>query len=170
MAESEDVINGKEYTRRLRRQFQRMHPTPEWANPELAAMRRKANSDSDASGEEMDSDEEDEQLSMQPLAKLLQNATDLTRVEDNARSGGKRKLRQEVLDIQRLKDVGKAQPVRLFLCVHTGIVLANNCLCSSPPLTRSISTHTTHSCFHLALQQLSSCTTFLPQHHPPTPS
>lgn len=114
MAESEDVINGKEYTRRLRRQFQRMHPTPEWANPELAAMRRKANSDSDASGEEMDSDEEDEQLSMQPLAKLLQNATDLTRVEDNARSGGKRKLRQEVLDIQRLKDVGKAQPVRLF--------------------------------------------------------
>ncbi|KAJ5901074.1 hypothetical protein N7504_007067 [Penicillium tannophilum] len=110
VAESEDVINGKEYTRRLRRQFQRMHPTPEWANPELAAMRRKANSDSDASGEEMDSDEEDEQLSMQPLAKLLQNATDLTRVEDNARSGGKRKLRQEVLDIQRLKDVGKAQP------------------------------------------------------------
>ncbi|KAJ6016966.1 hypothetical protein N7451_000345 [Penicillium sp. IBT 35674x] len=109
VAESEDVISGKEYTRRLRRQFQRMHPTPEWANPELAAMRRNANSDSDASGEEMDSDE-DEQLSMQPLAKLLQNATDLTRVEDNARSGGKRKLRQEVLDIQRLKDVGKAQP------------------------------------------------------------
>lgn len=122
MAESEDIISGKEYTRRLRRQFQRMHPTPEWANPELAAMRRNANSDSDASGEEMDSDEEDEQLSMQPLAKLLQNATDLTRVEDNARSGGKRKLRQEVLDIQRLKDVGKAQPVRdLSLCVHTGI-------------------------------------------------
>ncbi|KAJ5809383.1 uncharacterized protein N7503_001601 [Penicillium pulvis] len=110
VVESEDVISGKEYTRRLRRQFQRMHPTPEWANPELAAMRRNANSDSDASGEEMDSDEEDEQLSMQPLAKLLQNATDLTRVEDNARSGGKRKLRQEVLDIQRLKDVGKAQP------------------------------------------------------------
>ncbi|KAJ6086041.1 hypothetical protein N7486_010322 [Penicillium sp. IBT 16267x] len=110
VAESEDIISGKEYTRRLRRQFQRMHPTPEWANPELAAMRRNANSDSDASGEEMDSDEEDEQLSMQPLAKLLQNTTDLTRVEDNARSGGKRKLRQEVLDIQRLKDVGKTQP------------------------------------------------------------
>ncbi|KAJ5635577.1 uncharacterized protein N7484_008890 [Penicillium longicatenatum] len=110
VAESEDIISGKEYTRRLRRQFQRMHPTPEWANPELAALRRNANSDSDASGEEMDSDEEDEQLSMQPLAKLLQNTTDLTRVEDNARSGGKRKLRQEVLDIQRLKDVGKAQP------------------------------------------------------------
>lgn len=113
VAESEDVISGKEYVRRLRRQFQRLHPTPEWANPELAAKRRKINSDdSDAdSDQEMDLDEE-EQLSMQPLAKLLQNATNLTRVEDNARSGGKRKLRQEVLDIQRLKDVGKAQPVR----------------------------------------------------------
>ncbi|CAI7565568.1 hypothetical protein N7533_008009 [Penicillium manginii] len=108
--EDEDVINGKDYVRRLRKQFQRLHPTPDWANPELAAKRRKVDSDdSDAdSAEEMDSDEE-EQLSMQPLAKLLQNASDLTRVEDN-RTAGKRKLRQEVLDIQRLKDVGKTQP------------------------------------------------------------
>ncbi|KAJ5097529.1 hypothetical protein N7456_008250 [Penicillium angulare] len=109
VTDSEDIVSGKEYVRRLRKQFQRMHPTPDWANPELAAKRRKTDSDSDASDEEMDSDEE-EQLSMQPLAKLLQNSTDLTRVDDNARSGGKRKLRQEVLDIQRLKDVGKAQP------------------------------------------------------------
>ena len=114
VADSEDVISGTEYVRRLRRQYQRLHPTPEWANPELAAKRRKINSDdSDAdSDQEMESDEEEEQLSMQPLAKLLQNSTNLTRIEDNARSGGKRKLRQEVIDIQRLKDVGKAQPVR----------------------------------------------------------
>lgn len=116
VADSEDVISGTEYVRRLRRQFQRLHPTPEWADPELAAKRRKMNSDdSDAdSDQEMESDDEEEQLSMQPLAKLLQNSTNLTRIEDNARSGGKRKLRQEVLDIQRLKDVGKAQPVRSF--------------------------------------------------------
>lgn len=112
VAESEDVISGKEYVRRLRRQFQRLHPTPEWANPELAAKRRKMNADDSDSDQELDSEDEDEQLSIQPLAKLLQNANDLTRIEDNARSGGKRKLRQEVLDIQRLKDVGKAQPVR----------------------------------------------------------
>lgn len=112
VAESEDVISGKEYVRRLRRQFQRLHPTPEWANLELAAKRRKMNSDGSESDQQLDSDDEDEQLSMQPLAKLLQNADDLVRVEDNARAGGKRKLRQEVLDIQRLKDVGKAQPVR----------------------------------------------------------
>lgn len=58
----------------------------------------------------MDTDDEEE-LSTNPLAKLLQNITDLTRVDNNAGSGGKRKLRQEVLDIQRLKDVGKTQPV-----------------------------------------------------------
>ncbi|KAJ5718023.1 hypothetical protein N7488_003669 [Penicillium malachiteum] len=110
VAEAEDVISGKEYIRRLRRQFQRMHPTPDWANPELAAKRRKTDLDVESGAEEIDSDDETGQLSMQPLAKLLQNTTDLTRIEDNARSGGKRKLRQEVLDIQRLKDVGKAQP------------------------------------------------------------
>ncbi|KAJ5138928.1 uncharacterized protein N7515_003776 [Penicillium bovifimosum] len=105
--EDEDVVNGKEYIRRLRRQFTRLHPTPEWATPELK--RRKTDSDSDAgSGEEIDSDDENEHLSMQPLAKLLRNASDLTRIEDNAR--GKRKLRQEVIDIQRLKDIGKSQP------------------------------------------------------------
>ena len=114
MTESEDLIGGKEYVRRLRRQFQRLHPMPEWANPELAAKRQKTDSDDSdaASGEELVSDEEDAQLSIQPLAKLLQNAGDLTLIEDNSRPGSKRKLRQEMLDIQRLKDVGKAQPVR----------------------------------------------------------
>ncbi|KAJ5415492.1 hypothetical protein PENPOL_c006G09816 [Penicillium polonicum] len=105
--EAEDVVSGKEYVRRLRRQFTRLHPTPEWATPEVK--RRKTDSDSD-SEEEIDSDDENENLSMQPLAKLLQNASDLTRIEDNTRSNTKRKLRQEVIDIQRLKDIGKSQP------------------------------------------------------------
>ncbi|KAJ5474989.1 hypothetical protein N7539_008055 [Penicillium diatomitis] len=108
--ESEDIISGTEYTRRLRRQFQRMNPLPEWADPELAAKRRRVDSDdSDMErDEEMDSDE-DESLAAQPLAKLLQNTSDLTRIEDN-KPGSKRRLRQEVVNIQRLKDVGKAQP------------------------------------------------------------
>ncbi|KAJ5668765.1 hypothetical protein N7462_009835 [Penicillium macrosclerotiorum] len=109
--ESEDIVSGTEYVRRLRRQFQRLHPTPEWANPEVAKRRKTNSDDSDADSDEvMDSDDENEQLSMQPLAKLLQNTTDLTRVEDNTQPGKKRKLRQEVLDIARLKDVGKDQP------------------------------------------------------------
>lgn len=104
VAEAEDVISGKEYVRRLRKQYQQLNPEPAWARPEL-------NKPEQDSSDEMDTEDEEEQ-SMQPLAKLLQNATDLTRVEDN--QGGKRKLRQEVLDIQRLKDVGKTQPVCLL--------------------------------------------------------
>lgn len=126
VTESEDLISGKEYIKRLRRQFQRLHPVPEWADPELIAKRRKkaisgaGHDDSDdaaANGvDEMDTDnEEDDEMTMQPLARLLQNATDLTKIEDNTRTGGKRKLRQEVLDIQRLKDVGGNQPVSSLL-------------------------------------------------------
>jgi U3 small nucleolar RNA-associated protein 18 len=126
--ESEDVVSGKEYIRRLRNQFQQLHPTPEWATPELAAKRRKTDSDSD--NDDVESDDENEQLSMQPLAKLLQNASDLTRIEDNAKSGSKRKLRQEVLDIQRLKDVGKTQPVSTPNQAPT-----TKLTCPSPPST-----------------------------------
>ncbi|CEJ62064.1 hypothetical protein PMG11_10577 [Penicillium brasilianum] len=109
--ESEDIISGTEYIRRLRRQFQRMNPTPEWADPELASKRRKTDSDdSDVDRDEEMASDEDEELAAQPLAKLLQNTTELTRIEDNTKSGSKRRLRQEVVDIQRLKDVGKTQP------------------------------------------------------------
>lgn len=110
LTESEDVITGKEYVRRLRRQFQRLHPVPEWADPNKQRKAGKGDSDlSDA--DDMDTDDENEQMSTQPLAKLLQGATDLTRIEDNTQAGGKKKLRQEVLDIHRLKDVGGDQPV-----------------------------------------------------------
>lgn len=72
----------------------------------------------------MDTDEE-EQMSTQPLAKLLQGATDLTRIEDKARGSGKRKLRPEVLDIQRLKDVGGNQPVCLAIQILPRILISS---------------------------------------------
>lgn len=172
--EDEDIINGKDYVRRLRKQFESLHPVPEWANPELAAKRRKIDSDdsdADDSGEEMDSDDDETALSMQPLAKLLQNATDLTRVEDNVRSGGKRKLRQEVIDIQRLKDVGKAQPVSSYQQKaqpkgkrkrkgkgNDTLIL----IYYSPPSTLSLSTHTIPSCSLQAQHQLYSSITSPP--------
>ncbi|EFQ98990.1 U3 small nucleolar RNA-associated protein 18 [Nannizzia gypsea CBS 118893] len=104
--EGEDVIGGREYIARLRRQFERLQPAPEWASP--APKRRKT--EEDASDLSMGEDEEDaeEDLSAQPLAKLLQNIGDLTR--SDASAGKKKKLRQGVLDIQRLKDVGGNQP------------------------------------------------------------
>ena len=117
--ESEDLVNGKEYTKRLRRQFERLYPAPEWANP-LAAQNGKtrkkkrrqlemsASSEQRSSDDDMSIDSDD--VSTQPLAKLLQNASSLIRLT-TSKSGTKRKLRPEVIDIQRLKDVGGAQPV-----------------------------------------------------------
>ncbi|EEP76098.1 conserved hypothetical protein [Uncinocarpus reesii 1704] len=115
LTEAEDVVTGKEYIRRLRRQFERLQPAPEWANPiaTRAAKRRKmgdrSEDESVASGDEMVTDSEDD-MEQQPLARLLQNIGSLSRQDDLAESKGKRKLRQEVLDIQRLKDVGGNQP------------------------------------------------------------
>ncbi|KAL4939662.1 WD40-repeat-containing domain protein [Aspergillus oleicola] len=107
VTESEDIISGKEYIRRLRRQYLQLHPTPDWANPNL---NKKTDEDEDDSDrvDEMDTDDE-ETMSTQPLAKLLQNI-DFTKMETQSATGGRPKLRKEVIGIQRLKDIGKDQP------------------------------------------------------------
>lgn len=159
VAEAEDVISGKEYIRRLRKQYQQLNPEPAWARPDLSKAEQ-------GSSDEMDTDDEEEEQSTQPLAKLLQNATDLTRVEDN--QGGKRKLRQEVLDIQRLKDVGKSQPVRsIYHIAPFQRVAAND---ASPPSTPSASTPIIPCCCRPDLPLPSSSTTSPRQHQRPTPS
>lgn len=119
--ESEDLVNGREYTKRLRRQFERLCPVPGWAIPSAAVKssherpRRLTNtsegSRDDTSADEMSIDSED--LSVQPLAKLLQNTTDLVKT-----SSGRGRLRPDVIDIQRTKDVGLAQPVSFFDTIH----------------------------------------------------
>lgn len=134
LAESEDVISGKEYVRRLRRQFQWLHPVPEWADP--VKQRRAAGRDSDSDADDMDTDNEEEQMSTQPLAKLLQGAADLINTENETR-GGKKKLRQEVLDIQRLKDVGGTQPVSFTFeprRVQLTVVVVYRLACFPPAL------------------------------------
>ncbi|KAI9812032.1 MAG: hypothetical protein M1827_004924 [Pycnora praestabilis] len=116
VTEAEDVVNGREYTKRLRRQFERLYPVPEWANPSASRpknKRRRSSGRFSSSGEESsaaeDMDVDEEELSAQPLSKLLQNADDLTRQRINQK-GKRGKFRPDVLDIQRTKDVGDAQP------------------------------------------------------------
>ncbi|KAE8145385.1 WD40-repeat-containing domain protein [Aspergillus avenaceus] len=132
VAEAEDVISGREYVRRLRRHFQQLHPTPEWAIP--GQRKDGAGSDSEHA-DNMDTDDEEEQTSTQPLAKLLQGATEITKIEDT-RPGSKRRLRQEVIDIQRLKDVGRDQPSSIdSLAFHPHYPLL---LSSGPAATLSL--------------------------------
>lgn len=115
--ESEDVVNGTEYIRRLRTQYLRLHPTPDWANSELRKKRKTRRTSHGSSGSEisgsegeMDTDD-DEDISVKPLAKLLQGAGDLIKGSEEGATGKRVKLRQEVIDIRRLKDVGGVQPV-----------------------------------------------------------
>lgn len=99
-----------------------LNPVPEWvqrARDKGLRKQRRKRRDSDASSaeegssaEEMDVDEEE--LSAQPLAELLQNPDALLQTAGTRGKGGKMgKLRPEVLDIQRAPDIGGLQPVSL---------------------------------------------------------
>lgn len=111
--EDDDVVTGREYIERLRRQYERLHPVPEWVN--YARKRRRLSedgqdqdSDSDTS---MTGDDGDTLLSAKPLAELLRTAGSLTRTDTSIRgSKTKRKLRPEVIDIQRTKDIASTGP------------------------------------------------------------
>ncbi|KAF2631381.1 WD40 repeat-like protein [Macroventuria anomochaeta] len=108
----DDMVNGKEYARRLRKQYERLYPAPEWAAHATGkAKKRRRTMDDDESGEESgsDMDVDDDDLSTQPLARLLKDADILSR--NTARGPAKRrKLQAGTIDIQRLKDVSKAGP------------------------------------------------------------
>jgi U3 small nucleolar RNA-associated protein 18 len=109
----DDMVNGKEYSRRLRKQYERLYPAPDWALHANKKRRRITDEDDsgEGSGSDMDMDEDD--LTLQPLAKLLKDADILSR---NTRGPiKKRKLQAGTVDIQRLKDVMKAGPVSTAL-------------------------------------------------------
>lgn len=117
-SEGEDIISGKDYVRRLRKHFELLNPTPDWArdaNQKPARKKRKTTQDGDASEEDLDSGDDmdvddDGELSVDPLARLLQDTKGLVRRSEAATGSKKRKLRPEVLDIQRTKDIPGVQP------------------------------------------------------------
>lgn len=109
--EDDDVVTGREYIQRLRRQYERLHPTPEWVT--YARKKRKISNGDQHSGSDSDSDvsmdDTGSATSVQPLADLLRTAGSLTR-NDSSTDASKRKLRSEVIDIHRLKDIATSGP------------------------------------------------------------
>jgi U3 small nucleolar RNA-associated protein 18 len=115
--EQEDVVSGKEYIRRLRQQFLRLNPAPEWVSYEKGkAKKKRKKTKRDFSDEEVSSDDDndemdvDEDLSTQPLAKLLKSADFLTNTNE-LQPRKRRKLQPEIIRIQPLKDIAGEQPV-----------------------------------------------------------
>ncbi|ANB15050.1 Utp18p [Sugiyamaella lignohabitans] len=102
---ADNVVDGKEYTRRLRSRFEKMYPVPKWARQEEP--KSKGKSDSNSSDEEdndieMDDSEEPRALTADPLAKLL--TTQSTYISKSI----PRLLPPSVLDITRLKDANSS--------------------------------------------------------------
>ena len=137
---SQDLVNGKEYSKRLRRQFERLYPVPKWANPSTARKvasteRRKLSTASESSEANTSADDisvGSDNLSTHPLAKLLQNANRLTQVTSTS-SATSKKLLPEVIDIHRIKDIGTTQPVNQtvsFSCLFLSLLIS---LAYSPP-------------------------------------
>ena len=108
------MVSGKEYTRRLRKQFELLNPAPQWAKTALQKPAKKKRRTSDYVGSEEEVSENDMDLdedlpSTAPLDQLLQDAQSLVR-QAGPGAGKKRKIRPEVIDIQRQKDIAGLQP------------------------------------------------------------
>lgn len=107
VSEAEDMVSGREYTRRLRLQFERLNPAPEWvrSSQRPAKRRRRSSATSTSSMGSNDMDIDEETPSALPLAEFLRTANSLIKAPTK-----RVKLRPEVLDIQRTRDIPLKQP------------------------------------------------------------
>lgn len=98
-APSDDVVGGREYERRLRRQFERINPTPDWATKARSKLhptktkRRRAS----VSSQEEEPEKEDD------LSELLADAGGIL-------GPRQKKLAPGTLSIERLRDANLAAP------------------------------------------------------------
>ncbi|PKS06649.1 hypothetical protein jhhlp_007399 [Lomentospora prolificans] len=103
IAEGEDVVSGKDYTERLRKQYLTLNPLPKWAQEAQGhrSKRRRRYSESSESSSGLSAEEDDDDITAQPLNEFLRDAAQLSRL-GNAKS---RRLKPEVIDIQRTRDI-----------------------------------------------------------------
>lgn len=102
IAEDEDLVSGTEYCKRLRQQFLRLNPAPAWARYSDGRPSKKRRTSAASSGDSSDaSDDDNDDLTTQPMAKFLRDINRLTG-RDSAKH---RRLRPEVLDIQRTREI-----------------------------------------------------------------
>ncbi|KAI8632386.1 Indigoidine synthase A like protein-domain-containing protein [Xylariaceae sp. FL1651] len=116
--EADDIISGTEYTLRLRQQYLRLNPLPEWAQqaegpPKKRRRRSSAASDSSEISNEVE-DGDDVVADALPLNKLLRDASAL----NDGNSTKAKKLRPEVIDIQRSRDIPDAHKDITSLAFH----------------------------------------------------
>ncbi|KAI2635290.1 Indigoidine synthase A like protein-domain-containing protein [Xylaria nigripes] len=104
-SEADDLVTGTEYTFRLRQQYLRLNPLPEWARNAEEPPKKRRRRSSAASDSSEESDEADEGVEINtealPLDVLLR---DVSALKGNSLIRTN-KLRPEVIDIQRSRDI-----------------------------------------------------------------
>ncbi|KAM3505883.1 hypothetical protein MY11210_007793 [Beauveria gryllotalpidicola] len=110
LTEAEDLVSGTEYCRRLRQQFLRLNPAPAWAQEAEGrpAKRRRSSaaaSNSDPSDSDSDDSDADHGFAADPLDRFLRSAVSLGGVGGSSSAKGPRRLRPEVIDIQRTREI-----------------------------------------------------------------
>ena len=103
---AEDIVTGLEYAKRLRAQFERIYPVPDWALPaqQKKSKRRRLSNDSDESDSDASLDTQAIALAADPLKALFQTSESLVRT-------GKSAIRPPTkLDIKRLRDANHQAP------------------------------------------------------------
>ncbi|KAG6081391.1 hypothetical protein E4U30_008443 [Claviceps sp. LM220 group G6] len=99
ITQEDDLISGTEYSKRLRQQYLRVNPAPAWAEEANDRPGKRRRHSSGSSG--FSSDDTDGETSAQPLEEFLRNIKQL----GGQVASKKRKLRLEVIDIQRTRDI-----------------------------------------------------------------
>lgn len=97
-APAEDIVGGREYERRLRRQYEQINPTPEWASKARKKLHPKRRRSTSAS--ELEDADEDEDV----IPDLLASTGGI--------SGGKKPnvLTPGIISVDRLRDANQAAP------------------------------------------------------------
>lgn len=116
ITEDDDVVNGTEYTRRLRQQYLRLNPLPAWAKETEGrpAKRRRRSSVASDDSQASDASDSGDEASALPLDSFLRDASSLR--ESGTKS---KKLRPEVIDIQRSRDMADSHKEEVTaLCFH----------------------------------------------------
>ncbi|KAF8735784.1 hypothetical protein AX14_001494 [Amanita brunnescens Koide BX004] len=101
-APDEDVISGKEYESRLRRQFERINPEPTWAAKARKAARQRKKTDASSGEESQESGEDEEDV------HDLVNTTAGILTKGKRRAGTRVVLPPEQLSIERLRDANQS--------------------------------------------------------------
>ncbi|KAK7418964.1 hypothetical protein QQZ08_011043 [Neonectria magnoliae] len=102
VTETDDLVSGSEYSRRLRKQYLQLNPLPAWArDAEGRASKRRRRSSAATDSSDDSSSDSDSEVSAQPLEKFLRDVNRLAGVG----APKKRRLRPEVIDIQRTREI-----------------------------------------------------------------